>query len=156
MKRDWKLYLAFLVLIGLIIWLIVLSLDKNTKLDRALQEIETIKEQPKTQPQVINGKTPIKGIDYFDGLNGENGHNGYNGQSIQGPQGPPGATGSSAYDTAVKNGFVGTEKQWLDSLKVKGDRGDSIDIKCVDGKISKKFSSDDFWNLTNIKCEVSP
>lgn len=37
-----------------------------------------------------------------------------------GPQGCMGATGpagQSAYDIAVKNGFVGTEVEWLESLK---------------------------------------
>ncbi len=29
-----------------------------------------------------------------------------------------GARGLSAYDVAVKNGFTGTESEWLDSLKI--------------------------------------
>lgn len=37
-----------------------------------------------------------------------------------GTQGPPGA---SAYDVAVANGFVGSEQEWLDSLK--GDKGEA-------------------------------
>ena len=32
--------------------------------------------------------------------------------------GPPGPPGSSAYDIAVAQGFVGTESQWLASLRV--------------------------------------
>ena len=41
---------------------------------------------------------------------------------IQGPQGDPGKT---AYQLALDNGFVGTEEEWLDSLKgQKGDKGD--------------------------------
>ena len=37
-----------------------------------------------------------------------------------------GADGDSAYDIAVDNGFVGTEEQWLASLKGdKGDKGDT-------------------------------
>ena len=35
----------------------------------------------------------------------------------QGPAGPAGADGLSAYEVAVKNGFDGTEQQWLDSLR---------------------------------------
>lgn len=46
----------------------------------------------------------------------------------RGPAGPPGAqgaAGTSAYQTAVQNGFVGTEAEWLASLQgPKGDRGD--------------------------------
>lgn len=35
----------------------------------------------------------------------------------------PALNGESAYNIAVKNGFVGTEQEWLDSLK--GEKGDS-------------------------------
>lgn len=38
----------------------------------------------------------------------------------------PGVPGDSAYQVAVDNGFVGTEAQWLASLKgAKGDKGDT-------------------------------
>lgn len=37
--------------------------------------------------------------------------------------------GQSAYDIAVKNGFIGTEAEWLESLK--GDNGSSFDVKQV-------------------------
>lgn len=41
-----------------------------------------------------------------------------------GPAGPKGEIGESAYDLAVANGFLGTESQWLSSLKgVRGPRG---------------------------------
>lgn len=39
-----------------------------------------------------------------------------------GGSGTPGADGKSAYEIAVDNGFVGTEQEWLDSLK--GEQGD--------------------------------
>lgn len=48
--------------------------------------------------------------------------------------------GLSAYEVAVKNGFVGTEKEWLDSLKgEKGADGASLTVnrkRAVDGNIS--------------------
>lgn len=37
--------------------------------------------------------------------------------SGQGQQGPPGIDGASAYEVAVRNGFVGDEEAWLVSLK---------------------------------------
>jgi hypothetical protein len=47
---------------------------------------------------------------------------------ICGGGGEPGPEGKSAYDVAVENGFLGTETQWLLSLKgepgPKGDKGD--------------------------------
>jgi hypothetical protein len=39
---------------------------------------------------------------------------------IRGPQGDPGPSGidgESAYETAVNNGYTGTEAEWLNSLK---------------------------------------
>lgn len=45
---------------------------------------------------------------------------------IQGPQGIPGKT---AYQHALDNGFVGTEQEWLASLKgQKGDKGERGDV----------------------------
>jgi hypothetical protein len=40
---------------------------------------------------------------------------------IPGPQGEPGPEGASAYDVAVANGFKGSEKEWLATLK--GEKG---------------------------------
>lgn len=40
---------------------------------------------------------------------------------------PTGNDGLSAYEVAVKDGFEGTEQEWLDSLK--GDTGDTPDIE---------------------------
>jgi hypothetical protein len=49
------------------------------------------------------------------GLRGEAGVNGADGAN--GADGVNGADGRSAYQIAVDNGFVGTEQEWLDSLK---------------------------------------
>lgn len=47
----------------------------------------------------------------------------------QGPQGNDGADGKSAYEIAKENGFVGTESEWLESLKgEKGADGAGISI----------------------------
>lgn len=35
----------------------------------------------------------------------------------KGDKGDPGAAGKSPYDIAVDNGFIGTETEWLESLK---------------------------------------
>lgn len=62
----------------------------NSIIENKLKSIEDIK--------VINGengKTPIKGIDYSDGLNGKDGTNGQNG--IDGVNGKDGTNGKDAY-----------------------------------------------------------
>lgn len=150
MKRDWVLYIAIFVLIGLVIWLLILSGQRNEEVNRAIQEL---RETQTKQAISTDVKTPILGVDYF---NGKDGTDGAVGASVQGPQGEKGTDGQpgpSAYDIALKNGFKGTEKQWLESLKGdKGERGDSLEINCLEGILMKKYTSDDLWSVTNILC----
>lgn len=54
----------------------------------------------------------LKGADGQDGKDGTDGINGKDGE-----KGADGANGDSAYEIAVKNGFEGTQSQWLASLK---------------------------------------
>lgn len=63
----------------------------------------------------------------YRGPKGEPGEKGENGKD--------GETGKSAYEVALDNGFVGSETEWLNSLKMgpKGDKGDKGDPG-VDGK----------------------
>ena len=62
----------------------------------------------------------LKGADGKDGVDGKNGIDGANGKDgINGKDGADGKDGLSAYEIALKNGFVGTESEWLDSLKGK-------------------------------------
>ena len=56
---------------------------------------------------------------------GEGGEGGIGPQGPQGPEGPQGDDGKSAYQIAVDNGYIGTESEWLVTLKgVKGDTGE--------------------------------
>ena len=64
------------------------------------------------------------GTDGRDGHDGTDGHDGKDGQpgadgrdGHDGTDGHDGADGKSAYQIAVDNGFVGTEEEWLESLK---------------------------------------
>lgn len=67
--------------------------------------------QGETGPQGIQGETGPQGP---QGIQGETGPQGP--QGLQGDQGIQGETGDSAYETAVINGFIGTESEWLASL----------------------------------------
>ena len=68
------------------------------------------------------------------GEQGEAGPQGVQGvQGIQGVKGAKGDQGLSAYEVAYKNGFEGTEKEWLATLV--GAAGDTRVVKCEeDGK----------------------
>lgn len=65
----------------------------------------------------LNGKDGKNGADGRDGVDGTNGTNGKDGVN--------GKDGKSAYEVAVSNGFVGTEQEWIASLKgQQGERGE--------------------------------
>ncbi len=69
----------------------------------------------------------LKGADGKDGADGVNGKNGADGKD--GRDGADGKDGLSAYEIALKNGFVGTESEWLESLKGKdGANGNSPEV----------------------------
>ena len=72
----------------------------------------------------------LKGTDGKDGVDGKDGANGINGKDgTDGKDGANGENGLSAYEIALKNGFVGTESEWLSSLKGKdGVNGNSPEI----------------------------
>jgi hypothetical protein len=58
--------------------------------------------------------------------------------------GPAGADGASAYQIAVSNGFVGTELEWLESLKgPKGDQGDDGHFEYT------KVTPESLWIVTH-------
>lgn len=176
MKNDKKLFIAVLILIGLIIWLLIISIQRSDQINKVTKEVETLQTAVNRPAPIIqqplNGHTPVLGVDYFNGVpgvkgvignTGATGQTGRSGQSIIGPAGPispaiPGTPGKSAYEIAVTNGFIGTEQQWIDSLKVKGDKGDpasELMIQCVKGLLSEKYQGDSFWQTTNIKCEIT-
>ena len=66
-------------------------------------------------PQGSSGTTTIINMTSGSGSGG--------GGGAQGPKGDTGANGASAYDVAVANGFVGSQTDWLNSLK--GTNGNS-------------------------------
>ena len=64
--------------------------------------------------------------------------------------GGSGTAGKSAYEIAVDNGFVGTETEWLESLKgAKGDRGDSGVTTPINGFFTMYVDGDgNLWVLS--------
>ena len=70
-----------------------------------------------------NGQKTATIKDGVDGTNGKDGANGANGKD-----GAKGADGESAYQIAKRNGFIGTEQEWLDSLHGSGGTGEVIDV----------------------------
>lgn len=140
MRDDRKLFIAILILICLVTYLIIISLQKSHQVDRLIEEVDKIKSEKTQVIKPMDGRTPVLGKDYFV----------YNGQD-----------GDDAYHVAVKQGYVGTVTDWLESLKIKGDKGDTSvlpsvikEIKCEGGIIRNLYQDESIWKSTNIKCEA--
>lgn len=98
-----------------------------------------------TTYEVTNGADGSNGRDGIDGTNGKDGINGTNGTD-----------GKSAYEIAKDNGFVGSEDDWLDSLKgEKGDNGSNganglngkeVVLRVTSTMIQWKYDTDTEWN----------
>lgn len=98
------------------------------------------------------------------GQKGDKGDTGAQGiQGIQGEKGDKGETGDSAYEIAKKNGFVGTEEEWLESLKGEegvggqdGKDGRSITsiIKDDDDNVIVTFSDNTTQNIGQLSFDV--
>lgn len=79
-------------------------------------------------PIGLTGPQGNPGIDGLDGKDGKEGPQGPKGDKgdpgVRGVPGLPGEAGKSAYQIAVEKGYVGSEEEWLASLKgTKGDTG---------------------------------
>ena len=98
-------------------------------------------EPGKQGPKGESGEQGIQGPKGYPGEPGKQGPKGESGE--QGVQGPKGDPGKSAYQVAVDNGFVGTEDEWLASLKQgpKGDQGEP-GKQGADGKSAYQLAVD--------------
>lgn len=86
---------------------------QGPKGDTGLQGLQGI--QGEQGPKGDKGDTGAKGDKGDTGEQGPKGDTGS--QGPQGITGEKGETGDSAYQIAVKNGFTGTEAEWLESLQ---------------------------------------
>lgn len=166
MKTDTKIFVALLMLIFLVAALIFITVDRRNDIESRLRDFQQqLEKRPQYRTKIVKGEKPIEGVDYFV----------RDPKEPKDPQLPiaysPPRDGQNAvstntiqqvpidnYQLALKDGFQGTLHDWLESLKVKGDKGnpaDDIDWQCIDNKVSKKRLSDAFWQPTNIKCEYA-
>jgi hypothetical protein len=99
--------------------------------------------EPGTEVSVTNTGTTSAAVLNFTIPKGTNGVNGADG-----------AAGKSAYQTAVDNGFVGTEQEWLDSLHgerglpgtpgIQGESGIGVPAGGTTGQLLSKNSAADY------------
>lgn len=91
-----------------------------------------------------------KGETGSKGAKGDKGDTGAQGiQGIQGEKGDKGETGDSAYEIAKKNGFVSTEEEWLESLKV-----DESTVKSIVDKVVEDSVNEISENISQLSDEI--
>ena len=90
------------------------------------------------QFEVRNGPRGPRGETGPQGEKGEKGEKG-----LQGAPGEKGADGKSAYEIALENGFVGSETEWLESLR--GETGPGVPDGGTAGQLLGKTESGTAW-----------
>lgn len=97
----------------------------------------------------------LVGADGAQGIQGVKGDTGDTGpQGIQGPAGIDGADGKTAYQTAVDNGFTGTEQEWLLSLEC---TTGTVSLDSVTSGIPIKYGDlYNYWTATSSKKIAAP
>lgn len=122
---DRRLLIAVAILIGLVVWLIILSLNRSSDMAYALQQIQQLK--TKVAPK--------------DGIDGQNAVS--TNTIIQTPiPGPPGMMGPQG-------------AQGIPGPKGDTPALPRIITECVKGLISNRYEGDLQWQVSNIKCEVN-
>lgn len=90
--------------------------------DTYVPVVDLTEEDPKQQNKRAN-KSVFRGPQGIQGIQGE--------QGADGSDGEDGAPGLSAYEVATANGFIGTESEWLVSLRpeavIINDMGEALD-----------------------------
>lgn len=135
--NKWPRIITWALLIMLSALTAVLIYNLLSDRDEWNNRFDTLFTQPKEVPK--NGYTPIKGIDYFDGVNGQNGSNG-----IDGADGVDGYTPKKGVD-------------YWDGIDGADGRDAYFEIQCNEKKNrwEVRYASDDNFQVLNghqVKC----
>lgn len=137
MKAKLKAFIVWgvaLLIIALSIANLIVTIKNNEQRAETKLRIERLEKIIEVRPTVIHG---INGIDGEPGIssNGEDGKD-----------------GKSAYQSATDNGFIGTEKEWVDSLQGKtGNTPAAPDIICnvLKNRWEIKYDGDTNYKVLN-------
>lgn len=155
MKSDKTMLVAILVLICLVAWLLVISMQRNHEVSKAVEQLQNVSTQ---KPVVIDysrieaavKQEVDKKINSLpipkNGTDGQNGTNGANG--ISGTNGVNGQNGEGVYQLWLNAGNSGTAQDFLNSLKgEKGDAGVVPLLRIHNGQLESKLPTDLFWQI---------
>lgn len=159
-----RIWIAFIILLGLIGFLIYVSKVSQEDNQKKIQELIELQQQRIIKQDEINSKLqyiidnpPKDGLDGSDGLNGygvdgTNGRDGKDGKSIKG------AKGDSAIDNYqlwLQAGNIGTLIDYFDWLKPADGKDAPVfetRYNTETGNYEKKRPHDIFWTIEIPKC----
>lgn len=114
---------------------------QNIELERlkmTLDELNKSVDRKISSIQLKHGKDGLNGKDGRDGMPGRDGKDGKPGKDGKsGRDGKDGCNGLSAYEIAVKQGFKGTEKEWIEHITNNGGKNYSGQIAAIRGKLNE-------------------
>ena len=121
------------------------SFTKKEETDNQNKELERLKETlyevNDSLDRKINSIQLTPGKDGKDGLNGMPGKDGKPGRDGRdgkdGINGKDGANGLSAYEIAVKQGFKGTEEEWINRITNSGGKSYTRQLTAINERINK-------------------
>jgi len=106
--------------------------EELERLKTTLNEVNKNIDDKISKIQLKHGKDGANGIDGKDGINGRDGKDGKNGKD-----GKDGANGLSAYEIAVKQGYEGTEEEWIEHITNNGGKDYSGQIAAMNQRLNK-------------------
>lgn len=157
MKIDKTVLIALIVLIGLVVWMIHLSIQRSNDISHAMDRINTVESrkpesidysriQEAIKTEIAKQVVKTEALIPKDGLDGADGRDG---QSIQGKDGINGKDGKSTYQLWLDAGNTGTVQDFLQSIK--GEKGDTVvPIFCAPSlqfQLKSKMPTDVFWQF---------
>ena len=108
------------------------------RLKTTLNELNASIDNRISSIQLKHGKDGLNGKDGKDGKPGKDGRDGKAGKDGKpGRDGKDGCNGLSAYEIAIKQGFEGTEKEWIEHITNNGGKNYSGQIAAIRGKLNE-------------------
>lgn len=107
------------------------------RLKRTLDELNKSLDKKISEIQLTPGKDGKDGLNGTPGKDGKPGKDGRDGKD--GVNGKDGANGLSAYEIAVKQGFKGTEEEWINRITNSGGKSYTRQLTAINERINKLY-----------------
>lgn len=140
--KDTKLWAAILILIGLIVYLIIISSQRSEQIKSLIQQVQSVTSQaqqpPTYSPKPIYKTITVQGTPGPQGPQGQTGATGKSGKN--GANGKNGSDGQSVYQLWLSLGNTGTPTDFINALH--GEDGASpptVELRCDSSRLENEW-----------------